>query len=372
MKPGNIRKTKQTNAKKKRCRLYNNGELVVPGTGSKHCSVQTFCSPIPATMTNYWDGLDDKDPGGEKKSILYVFEAHRDAVTAFQYSIPVISLDASFIKCPRTTAVLMTASFKTTDGHLLTMTYGTAPSETIESWCFFVINLRQVLKKYCKDVNIWNNISFISDRNPGILTGVRKHFPEAHHLYCAVHILRNVQVKGIDVYQYWLAVEAPNRDFFDDACTRAQTSKLLKLKDDAAHWSRFAIRETGCRRYGFRTNNNAESQNNALRNLRRGPVMLVLYEAFCYTARKVSDFRLIAAKYRQTGGNYFTNEAIKVYRSNMAMAKNCTIEVKSSTSYTVTEFGMKFRVDIEDENNSVALVIAIMMKKLLASIYLKL
>ncbi len=50
--------------------LHSNEELVVPGAGSKHCPLQTFCSPVPATVTHYWDELKGKDPGSEKKSIL--------------------------------------------------------------------------------------------------------------------------------------------------------------------------------------------------------------------------------------------------------------------------------------------------------------
>jgi len=231
------------------------------------------------------------------------------------------------------------------------MCYGTAPSEKFDSWCFFLINVRQVLIKFCPEVNVWGKIPFMSDRHPAIKSAIEKHFPNAHHLYCAVHILRNVNVRGINVYQFWQAVEAICEEDFKEACSRASTPKIMRLMDEAKHWSRFAIMTEGCRRYGIRTNNYAESQNSALLHERTAPVMLVLFEALCYTAAKVSKLRRIAAGYRKSGGNYFTDHAVRVYRSNMAMARSCSVEQYSTTSYMVTEFGKQFHVDIYDENN---------------------
>jgi len=75
--------------------------------------------------------------------------------------------------------------------------------------------------------------------------------------------------------------------------------------------------------------------------------MIVLWDAFNYTAKKVSQFRADAAKYKVMG-EYFTDEAIKVYRSNMAMALNCSVRQDSSTQFTVMEFGLKFIVDISE------------------------
>ena len=169
-------------------------------------------------------------------------------------SIPFPSF-ASMLASSGAQTQLMTATFKTTDGHAIPMSYGIAPSESIPSWCFFLINLRQVLKMICSHTCDWNQISFMSDRNPGILAGVEKHFPESHHSYCVVHILRNVNVKGINIFQYWKAVEATCEEDFITACINANSSKLLDLMKQAEHWCRYAIAACGCRRFGSRSNN---------------------------------------------------------------------------------------------------------------------
>jgi len=101
---------------------------------------------------------------------------------------------------------------------------------------------------------------FMSDRHRGIICGVKTHFPEAHHLYCVVHILRNIITKGMTVTKIWQVVEAISKDEFESSCSKLPpSSKLSSLM-----------------RYGMRTNNNAESMNNALTGQRSGPLLDVL------------------------------------------------------------------------------------------------
>ena len=64
------------------------------------------------------------------------------------------------IKCPHTQAVLFTATFQTTDEHLLTMCFGTVPRENKQSLSFFLLNLRQALLQYCSDVTDWRRLVF--------------------------------------------------------------------------------------------------------------------------------------------------------------------------------------------------------------------
>ena len=88
------------------------------------------------------------------------FEAASAAVAAFQFSLPVICLDACTIKCPNMRAVLLTATFQTTEGHLLTMCFGTASGESIESWGF------KSSETNAHQLNIGQSF-FMSDRHKG-------------------------------------------------------------------------------------------------------------------------------------------------------------------------------------------------------------
>ena len=75
----------------------------------------------------------------------------------------------------------------------------------------------------------------------------------------------------------------------------------------------------------------------------------MLFEALSYTGKKNSNLCSIASRYRASGGNYFTEEALDVYRSNMTMAMNCSVEINSSNCYSVSEFGKIFKVQISEE-----------------------
>jgi len=144
------------------------------------------------------------------------FEADSAAVHAFQFSFPVICLDACFTTCGSSSSVLLTATFKATNGRLLTMAAGTASKETAYSWCLFLVNLRQVLIKCCSLANLdWNAVVFMSDRHSGLLSGISTHFPECKHLYCVIHLLRNLRGLLMEESSFWKAVQATTKQEFD-------------------------------------------------------------------------------------------------------------------------------------------------------------
>ena len=114
--------------------------------------------------------------------------------------------------------------------------------------------------------------------------------------------------------------------------------------EEAEHRARFAIFESGCIRYAVRTNNWAESQNNAMEKVRSGPLLDVLINALRYTSLKVSAYRQAARKYQESGTNGFTNFGMIIFNSNFKFAMTCVVEERSSTEWRVREFNMIFIV----------------------------
>ena len=82
----------------------------------------------------------------EEKLVSMTFAANADAVYAFKHSIPV-SLDACITRFSGQKTVLFIATLQTTDKNCLAMCYATAHSESIQSWSFFLLNLRQVITR---------------------------------------------------------------------------------------------------------------------------------------------------------------------------------------------------------------------------------
>jgi len=276
--------------------LYSNKELIVPiperekeedGPVTKRCMIDgdapAYC--CPARLDCYWDVLPEREVGSETRCVRMTFEAVSDACHAFQYSLPVICIDACKIKFPYVQAVLMTATFQTTDGHLLSMCFGTAPSESDESWCFFLGNLRHAIHSYCENID-WSRTVFMSDRHKSIIKGVRLFFPESKQLHCVFHLLQNIFKPGMSVTAFWKAVEAPTRAVFEEACRNLPRERLI----DPELWSRFAIAESDCRRYRVRVNNWSEGQNSVFEDERAGPVLSVLIDCFKYTTGRVKMF----------------------------------------------------------------------------------
>jgi len=340
--------------------LYSNGILVVPGSckddDSQMIQCETgydilFSRAYHSVAERFWDALPRQVLKTGDKTIYMTFEAASSAVSAFQFSLPVICLDACRIKCPNMKAVLLAATFQTTEGHLLSMCYGTAPGESIESWCFFLMNLRQVLRKDCPQID-YRSIVFMSDRHNGIIKGVEQHFPESKHLFCVMHLLRNLYTSRMQIATFWEAVEATDEELFQKACRRLPSSKKLsQVMALAKHWSRYAVADDGCKRYGVRTNNWAESQNNALMHQRTGPILLVLLNCFKYTAFKIATYRNHALSFASKPQPWYTPFAETIYRSNLKLMKQCKITFSVGEQWHVQEHRKTFIVDTSDPSH---------------------
>ena len=321
--------------------LYSNGELVVPndtGRSQERRSCGTgqssrFLLRFGGSHQYYWQVLPRVEASSAKKRVYMTFEAVSAAVRAFQFSFPVICLDACTIKCPYTRAVLLSATFQTTDGHLLTMCFGTAPTESMESWSFFLVNLRQALLQYCPDIKDLSQLVFMSDRHRGLLAGIPLHFPSAKHLFCVVHLLRNLNPGGkMPVTPFWQAVEATTEEQFNSACDKlpqSRTLEVLRLVENRKHWSRYAIRSDGTKRYCVRTNNWAESQNNALMKVRCGPILEVLLNSFIYSTDKIKSYAKDAERYMAEPGRITTAYGQAIFERNSESAEHCRVQCDS-------------------------------------------
>ena len=299
--------------------LYSDGELVVPSADgkysiSKSLMYQNFSGqscPVPLDANRpFWDSLPDKLPDkaeekvgkDEKKKIKHLkyvdmtFEAVAPAMKAIPFCIPVICLDACTIHSAHTEGVMLAATVATTEMKLLTVCFGTAVCEVNVAWDFFLANFREALRKYCPNLTA-DKLVFMSDRHGGIIKGVEKHFKGSHHLFCILHIIRNLKNLSNEMRcLLWKAAESIDEKEFEHNFQELVRGvpKATALHKIRWSWSRYAVAEK-CRRYGVRTNNWAEIQNNAMKFLRGGSVLTVLYKSFEYTCKKLNEYHEKAA-----------------------------------------------------------------------------
>jgi len=352
--------------------LYSDGELVVPsGDGkysiSKNLMYQNFSGqscPVPLDANKpFWDSLPDKLPdkaeeeeeGKEKKKkskyVYMTFEAFAPAMKAIPFCIPVICLDACTMRSAHTEGVMLAATVATTEMKLLTVCVGTALCEVNDAWDFFLANFREALRKYCPGLTK-NKLVFMSDRHKGLLSGVKKHFKGSNHLFCILHIIRNLRNLGDKRRFLWKAAESIDENEFEYNFQELvknipKAKSLYEIRDS---WSRYAVAKN-CRRYGVRTNNWAEIQNNAMKFLRGGSVLTVLNKSFEYTCKKLNEYHEQAKRLceiaSQTGNLCYTGYVATML--NKYSVKNYqqyfTVTPKGHSIWTVTR-----RSDKKDYN----------------------
>ena len=155
-----------------------------------------------------------------------------------------------------------------------------------------------------------------------------------------------MNTKGMNYAEFWQAVEAVSEEEFDRACQNASAPKLIAFKQFAEKWVRCFIWKLGIRRFGFRTNNLSESLNNALKGVRRAPLLHVLLHTFRYTTRKFNEYRNHASLYKSRWQNdtAFTDYALRLFASNDSMASNCRILMQSDSEWQVEDSRRTFNV----------------------------
>ncbi|XP_026382746.1 uncharacterized protein LOC113278016 [Papaver somniferum] len=107
--------------------------------------------------------------------------------------------------------VLMAATWLDGQNGLVTLGIGVFPAETIENWTMFLTNLKPLLLSHEKP------LTFISDRQKGLLEAVLAVFPDSHHIYCWRHLYNNFKqhFKGQKLYSLmWNAVKCYKKKHF--------------------------------------------------------------------------------------------------------------------------------------------------------------
>lgn len=85
--------------------------------------------------------------------------------------------------------VILTCVASDSMGQIFPIAYGLVPTENEESWLYFFQNLNSHLGFD----DIGNKLRFMSDRKPGLLNARIECFPNAIHIYCAVHLEMNIR-----------------------------------------------------------------------------------------------------------------------------------------------------------------------------------
>ncbi|XP_026458501.1 uncharacterized protein LOC113359017 [Papaver somniferum] len=182
----------------------------------------------------------------------------------------VVGLDACHLndKCG---GVLMDATGLDGQNGLVTLGIGVFHAETIENWIMFLTDLKPLLLSHEKP------LTFISDRQKGLLEVVPAVFPDSHHRYCWRHLYNNFKqhFKGQKLYSLlWNATKCYKKKHFykhmEDMKKENPAVVVHLEKAGFESWSRAFFDDTS--KCEHRNNNFSELFNSMAKNLRNKPI----------------------------------------------------------------------------------------------------
>ncbi|XP_012838824.1 PREDICTED: uncharacterized protein LOC105959301 [Erythranthe guttata] len=164
----------------------------------------------------------DVDPVSMKfKRCFFAFEG---SLSGFKACRPMLALDGTFLS-GKHRGIHLSALAKDSENGLFPVAFGIVNEETDDNWAYFLRHLKTA-------IGTDRVLTFLSDRNHGILRGVKEIFPDCGHIFCLVHLQNNLlhKCRGCSTNFREVIVAKFN------ACAYAPTKiefhqKLIELKE---------------------------------------------------------------------------------------------------------------------------------------------
>ncbi|KAG5521600.1 hypothetical protein RHGRI_033980 [Rhododendron griersonianum] len=221
----------------------------------------------------------ESDPVTKEFSRLFVsFDA---CIKGFNYCRPFLCLDATHLK-GRFKGTLLAATGKDANQCLFPIAYAICDAENDANWTWFLGLLRSTLSI--------RPITFITDRNAGLVNNIPVMFPGCHHAYCLYHLqfnlkdhfpgrfrqgFRNRLVELFNKCAYASSVsvyKAAEEEFYQYGGDKART---FIASVPIEHWSNAYFKG---QRYGEMSSSAVESFNNWILKAREMPVFYLVDE----------------------------------------------------------------------------------------------
>ncbi|CAI9112078.1 OLC1v1012455C1 [Oldenlandia corymbosa var. corymbosa] len=262
----------------------------------RYIAALKFTNPETVVEWEWKEGQEGWNRGN--RTFKYVFWSFAPVAETFFECPPVICINGTFLRGGYEGKLLVAVVY-TANKHILPVIFVIVDEETVESWTFFMRNLRLWI--------VYDRIvSVISDRNAWLLSAMSqmdewRDLGDGGHFLCLRHVRSNL-------------VSRYNRKKVKRLCWKMGTTlsrvkynrmraELIEFKPAAWEYlrgiggSNWARLKAGLRRWGIATTNIFESYNNALKGIRFLPIRA-----------------LIDATFRKT---------VKFYREEQLSARNC-------------------------------------------------
>ncbi|XP_050226196.2 PKS-NRPS hybrid synthetase cheA-like [Mercurialis annua] len=121
----------------------------------------------------------------DDNSFLYVFMALNASIKGWEFCIPVIAVDGTFLTSAYG-GMLLTACAQDGNGKIFPLAFSVVDSENDDSWEWFMRRIRDAFK-------MRSDMCIVSDRHESIKNAAIAVFSEASHVLCTFHLFNNVK-----------------------------------------------------------------------------------------------------------------------------------------------------------------------------------
>ena len=212
----------------------------------------------------------------------------------FMYCRPVLGLDGTHLKS-RFKGILLSATAVDAKGSLFPVAYAVVDAENDNNWAWFIEHLRTVIQQHAPAHLTPGKLTFLSDRQKGLLEAVEQLLPASPHGYCLRHLYENFHKEfKTPILKTFLynAARATSTEAFNTEIEKMRevnpaSVNWLLSHAKPEHWVEFYFLG---HRYGHLTSNIAESLNNWIKEAREKPI-LAMFEQIRHQLMKLFNSR---------------------------------------------------------------------------------
>jgi hypothetical protein len=261
-----------------------------------------------------------------------IFIAFAPCLSGFQFCRPLIGLDGTHLKS-KYLGVLLCATAVDAEGSLYPLAFGVVNNENDANWLWFLDQLRFALLPFKEDPR---TITFLSDRQKGLVEAVNTIFPASFHGFCMRHIAENFRrtFKNLQLVELlWKAAYASTTERFAQymlsiATISSDASAWIQRTADPIHWANAYF---GGQRYGHLTSNIAESFNAWIMEAREQPIQ-IMFETI---RRQLMQIFYVRRERSQKFDRVLVEKAEQVCRENSICARRYRVLPADSAKFEI-------------------------------------
>jgi hypothetical protein len=282
------------------------------------------------------------DLGEDGKTFKKCFIAWGASLHAWQHLKPVLVLDGAHLT-PQGTGILLVAVGSDAENHIVPLAMGLVPTESCASWMYFLGHLLESIPTLNQPATVVK-----SDRGKGLIAAVQQVLPEATHVWCIQHLIRNATMKlrGVAYAEMSPLIYHAARARLLDQFHAAMASIKEKYEPVAAYlneippiqWCEAFLKVP---QWGLATSNNAESLNSLLLSARHNGPLACFIKLRSWLFENFASRRIQASL--TTRWSPLVEEHLQVSRGP---ARCCTIRTGVPGTYEVTQGNTTFALQL--------------------------